>query len=144
MNPGQLILIGALRIYRGVLSPAKAILFGPLGRCRYFPSCSTYAIEAVQIHGAVFGSWLALKRVCRCQPWGGCGYDPVPLNACEEGTPRALPIGTFVGTLDDTSIPHCDQAPDRDRSRVAAASHSRKAMDFPMPTAGALENGRRD
>lgn len=46
--------------------------------CRYVPSCSTYALEAVELHGAVKGSWLAIRRLLRCQPWGGHGYDPVP------------------------------------------------------------------
>jgi len=46
--------------------------------CRYSPSCSQYAIEALQKYGAIKGGWLALKRILRCQPWGGCGYDPVP------------------------------------------------------------------
>ncbi|MGE4410708.1 MAG: membrane protein insertion efficiency factor YidD [Sphingomonadales bacterium] len=46
--------------------------------CRYQPSCSQYAIEALKKYGAIKGSWLALKRLLRCHPWGGCGHDPVP------------------------------------------------------------------
>ena len=46
--------------------------------CRYSPSCSQYAIEALRKYGAVKGGWLALKRIGRCHPWGGCGHDPVP------------------------------------------------------------------
>ena len=46
--------------------------------CRYVPSCSTYAREALAVHGAARGSWLALRRIVRCAPWGGHGYDPVP------------------------------------------------------------------
>ena len=61
-----------IRFYQIAISP----LLGP--RCRYIPSCSQYALEAVRLHGAGYGSWLACKRVCRCHPWGGCGYDPVP------------------------------------------------------------------
>ena len=47
-------------------------------RCRYQPTCSQYAIEAVQKHGALKGGWLALRRIGRCHPWGSSGYDPVP------------------------------------------------------------------
>lgn len=46
--------------------------------CRFVPSCSTYASEALQEHGAVRGTWLSLRRLSRCHPWGGDGYDPVP------------------------------------------------------------------
>ena len=46
--------------------------------CRYVPSCSTYALEAVERHGAVKGSWYSLRRLGRCHPWGGFGFDPVP------------------------------------------------------------------
>lgn len=46
--------------------------------CRYTPSCSAYAIEAWSRYGAFAGSWLALRRILRCHPWGGCGHDPVP------------------------------------------------------------------
>ncbi len=46
--------------------------------CRYSPSCSQYAIEALERHGAIKGGWLAAKRLLRCHPWGGHGYDPVP------------------------------------------------------------------
>ena len=66
------ILRGLIRIYQLFLSPILP------GSCRYAPSCSHYAAEAIQYHGALRGCWLALNRVCRCQPWGGSGYDPVP------------------------------------------------------------------
>lgn len=83
-NPIQLILILLVRLYRCTLSPLKTFLFGPLGRCRYEPSCSAYALEALQKHGALKGSWLAIRRICRCNPWGGCGHDPVPPAAGKE------------------------------------------------------------
>jgi putative membrane protein insertion efficiency factor len=91
MNPARVILVGLLRLYRWVLSPLKTALFGPLGRCRYQPSCSAYALEAVQTHGAARGSWLALRRLARCHPWGGCGDDPVPPLRPQPGPPDALP-----------------------------------------------------
>jgi putative membrane protein insertion efficiency factor len=78
MNAGQHILIAGIRAYRWVISPAKTFLFGPLGQCRFTPTCSAYALEAIAHHGTLAGSWLALKRIGRCHPWGGCGEDPVP------------------------------------------------------------------
>ena len=61
-----------IRVYRYVISP----LIGP--RCRFAPSCSEYAMEAIQKHGVIRGSALAARRIGRCHPWGGSGYDPVP------------------------------------------------------------------
>lgn len=66
------LLIGSIRIYQLVLSP----LLGP--RCRFHPSCSHYAIEAIERHGAARGGWLALRRLARCHPLNAGGYDPVP------------------------------------------------------------------
>ena len=60
------------------LSPIKNILFGPGASCRFTPSCSVFALEAVRTHGAFRGAWLALRRLMRCHPWGNCGHDPVP------------------------------------------------------------------
>lgn len=64
--------------YRWTLKPFLQVICGPGCGCRYEPTCSQYALEAVQLHGAARGSWLAIKRIARCQPWGGSGYDPVP------------------------------------------------------------------
>ena len=69
--PGRVILVG-LRFYRKAISP-----FTPPA-CRYTPTCSAYAEEAVAKHGAARGGWLALRRVLRCHPWSRSGYDPVP------------------------------------------------------------------
>jgi putative membrane protein insertion efficiency factor len=87
VNPVQHILIFVVRVYRWTLSPAITFLFGPMAGCRFTPSCSRYALEALRAHGALAGSWLATKRVCRCHPWGGCGHDPVP--AKKSRTPNA-------------------------------------------------------
>lgn len=81
--PG-LALIAALRCYQYTLSA----FFGP--SCRFEPSCSHYAVEAIQGHGALAGAWLAVKRLARCNPWGGSGYDPVP-EACTEPKPEVSP-----------------------------------------------------
>lgn len=66
------LLIALLRAYRFAISP----LYGQV--CRYHPSCSAYALEAVTAHGSVRGSLLAVRRVGRCHPWAAGGYDPVP------------------------------------------------------------------
>ncbi len=61
--------------------PIRAYQGAHAGRpspCRYDPSCSDYALEALAVHGAVRGTWLALRRIARCHPWGGHGWDPVP------------------------------------------------------------------
>ncbi len=78
MNLVQKYLIFNLQVYRWLISPLKQTMFGNLGRCRFTPSCSAYALDAVRLHGAWRGSTLALKRLLRCHPWGGCGWDPVP------------------------------------------------------------------
>src|SRR5690349_24491850 len=67
-----------IRVYQCTLSPLLRLLCGPNSGCRFTPSCSAYFMEAVEVHGIRHGSWLGLKRLARCQPWGGCGYDPVP------------------------------------------------------------------
>ena len=46
------------------------------GQCRFVPTCSQYAIDAINKHGSLRGSWLTVRRICRCHPWGGSGYDP--------------------------------------------------------------------
>lgn len=66
------LLVAILRVYRAVISP----LYGPV--CRFHPSCSAYALEAVQTHGAGRGSWYAVRRLGRCHPWAAGGHDPVP------------------------------------------------------------------
>lgn len=65
-------LIGLIRIFQYSFSAVSA------PACRFSPTCSTYAIEALRRHGVARGGWLALRRVARCHPWGGQGHDPVP------------------------------------------------------------------
>ena len=76
------VLIALLRAYRAVISP----LYGQV--CRYHPSCSAYALEAVSVHGSLRGSWLAVRRLGRCHPWAAGGYDPVPPSTAPRRTPR--------------------------------------------------------
>ena len=56
----------------------RRLTAGRLSPCRFDPSCSTYALEALERHGAARGSWLTIRRLARCHPWGGVGWDPVP------------------------------------------------------------------
>ena len=82
-------LLALIRAYQLLVSP----LFPP--SCRYLPSCSEYARQAVIRHGPLAGGWLTLRRLARCHPWGGCGYDPVPEKA-------AGSLGPLIG-----SAAHC-------------------------------------
>jgi putative membrane protein insertion efficiency factor len=74
------ILTLAIRAYQIMISPAQTFLFGPAGGCRFTPSCSQYAVEAIREHGALAGTALAARRICRCHPFGACGHDPVPMK----------------------------------------------------------------
>jgi putative membrane protein insertion efficiency factor len=69
-----------VRAYQVIVSP----LLGP--RCRFLPTCSEYAFEALRVHGAVHGGWLSLRRLARCHPLGGSGHDPVPGAGGDEHT----------------------------------------------------------
>ena len=66
------LIIGLARLYQLTVSPVVP------QTCRFHPTCSRYAIEAVRTHGALRGGWLALRRIVRCHPWSAGGYDPVP------------------------------------------------------------------
>ena len=100
------VLIGLLKVYRLVISP----LYGNV--CRYYPSCSAYALRAVSVHGAIKGSWLAGRRLLRCHPWSPGGYDPVPgtpehdeefaLQAAAEAHSHDHPHPSGSGSLDET------------------------------------------
>lgn len=69
---GSGILVGMIRFYQRAISPHL------MPSCRFTPSCSEYGIHAIRKHGPVKGGWLALRRIGRCNPWGGHGHDPVP------------------------------------------------------------------
>ena len=71
--PGRMarVLLGSIRLYQA----ARA---GRPSPCRFFPSCSVYGHEAIERHGALRGTWLTARRLSRCRPWGGSGFDPVP------------------------------------------------------------------
>jgi putative membrane protein insertion efficiency factor len=98
------LLIGFLKVYRLLISP----LYGNV--CRYYPSCSAYALRAVSVHGAVKGSWLTVRRLLRCHPWSPGGYDPVP------GTPlRAATMEQTHGLRHDAA----EEDPENDGALAA-------------------------
>jgi putative membrane protein insertion efficiency factor len=80
-GPVARVLLAVLRIYRTCISPALP------PSCRYTPTCSGYAVEAIEIHGAARGSWLALRRLLRCHPFHAGGHDPVPPRVARTGGP---------------------------------------------------------
>ena len=69
-----------IRGYQLLISPVLSLFFGPNAGCRFEPTCSQYFLEAVEEHGALRGSWLGVRRILRCHPWGGQGIDPVPVK----------------------------------------------------------------
>jgi putative membrane protein insertion efficiency factor len=77
------LLVWLLRGYQLLVSP----MLGQ--KCRFYPTCSNYAIEALKVHGAAHGSWLALRRVCRCHPWHEGGVDLVPALSHPPGQPSS-------------------------------------------------------
>ena len=77
-------------------------------RCRYHPSCSAYALEALEVHGAAKGSWLAVKRVGRCHPWHDGGLDPVPPRRARKPRPH-----THTNVCSHDAAPHAAEEPDR-------------------------------
>jgi putative membrane protein insertion efficiency factor len=84
--PARLFLLGLLGLYRTVISPLLAVAIGP--RCRFHPSCSAYAEEAIRVHGAAKGLVLAGWRVFRCSPLTPGGLDPVPPKGAWRGAPQ--------------------------------------------------------
>lgn len=83
MSPAARLLSMPVLVWRWLLSPLFPVA------CRYAPSCSAYALEALRSHGACVGGWLTLRRLLRCHPWGGSGFDPVPpLSAAPATKPR--------------------------------------------------------
>jgi putative membrane protein insertion efficiency factor len=87
MNIAQKGFILLIRIYQLTVSPVLAAAMGPSGRCRFTPSCSQYARDAVRLHGVWRGGLLAARRLCRCHPWGDFGedYPPAPQSFATGG-----------------------------------------------------------
>ena len=82
----MLVIRALFRGYKLLVSPVLSWIGGPGSGCRFEPTCSEYMVEAMETHGLLRGAWLGVKRLARCQPWGGQGLDPVPPRSAE--TPR--------------------------------------------------------
>jgi putative membrane protein insertion efficiency factor len=80
------------RVLRRLIRGYQFLRAGRPSPCRYLPTCSDYALEAIEVHGAARGGWLALRRVGRCHPWGGHGHDPVPPARSVPSAPRPAPV----------------------------------------------------
>jgi putative membrane protein insertion efficiency factor len=113
-------LLAAVRFYQRAISP----VFPP--RCRFEPSCSAYAAEAIEVHGAGRGSWLALRRLAKCAPWHPGGIDLVPPRA---GTGTAEPTHSSCTAAPDPTTPPVPEADDiRRRHRATPPAPRRSAQ----------------
>ncbi|WP_123669627.1 membrane protein insertion efficiency factor YidD [Actinocorallia herbida] len=99
-GPVAWVLIAFVRVYRKVISP----MLPPT--CRFAPSCSAYGLEALQVHGAFYGTWLIIRRIARCHPFHPGGYDPVPAPRATKGS--GLDSGRAPGTAADSSTQPSD------------------------------------
>jgi len=95
------VLVAPIRFYQRFISPALP------PSCRYSPSCSSYAVEALQVHGPLRGSWFAVRRIGRCHPWHAGGYDPVP--PARERSSR-FTSSTSAKSVADASVAGQDKA----------------------------------
>lgn len=75
--------VASIKVYQYAISPMMA------SHCRFYPSCSCYALEAIETHGLLRGGWLSLRRLGRCHPWNPGGYDPVPSPKTSNSSPMA-------------------------------------------------------
>jgi putative membrane protein insertion efficiency factor len=132
-RPAQAALLGAVRFYQRAISPTRP------PRCRFVPTCSAYAVEAVEVHGAARGSWLAVRRIAKCAPWHPGGVDLVP-----EPAPRRR-TGTSEGARSSNTaapVPAARPAgaatPATEEPALLTADSSSTAGPRPGPAAGGL------
>jgi putative membrane protein insertion efficiency factor len=100
-------LVAPIRFYQRFISPALP------ASCRYYPTCSAYAVESLQVHGAMRGSWLGIRRVARCHPWHAGGFDPVPPPRERSGpADSSLPVEPSSGVPETDPNQLLDPTPD--------------------------------
>ena len=92
------ILLGLVYLYKYAISPLTP------ASCRHVPTCSQYALEAIQIHGPFKGVWLALCRIARCHPWGTHGYDPVPPAKTVAVKKKTIKKNHFLQQTNDSRV----------------------------------------
>ncbi|KXU35683.1 hypothetical protein AXK12_04775 [Cephaloticoccus capnophilus] len=97
-------LLALVRLYQKTLSPVLPVIFGPACGCRFYPTCSHYAAEALQSHGALRGTWLALIRLLKCTPLHPGGLDPVP-------PPKQMRSGPSAARMSCTRVTHAPPFP---------------------------------
>ena len=117
------LLIGLLKLWRLCISP----LYGDV--CRYYPSCSAYALRAVHYHGAFYGSWLAARRLLSCHPWAAGGYDPV------RGTPEfdleMRERAAAAATMGSAAVAGAAEGAATDQGRMKLHVHDHEAHTRP-------------
>lgn len=106
------LLIGFVKAWRAVISP----LYGDV--CKYYPSCSAYGLEALQLHGAFKGSWLIVRRLARCHPWSKGGIDPVPESPLE----ARIAAGVCVSVHDRDFLNHDHEGTRPQRSAAGSSA----------------------
>ena len=91
--------------YQRIISPPLHWIGGPNSGCRYDPTCSQYFLEAVETHGAIKGSWMGFRRISRCHPWGGFGFDPVPGSARDLAARELAEADSESGQIPESQDP---------------------------------------
>src|SRR5258708_25980992 len=109
-------LLGLIWLYQKIVSPVLPAVFGPACGCRFTPTCSHYAAEALKAHGVWMGSWLAIRRLAKCTPLHPGGEDPVPASLKLRRTRSSRNTQSFQNTLSSKRLPVC-----RSASRVSSS-----------------------